>query len=231
MDEAPDIRLHDEQTDAIEQLSALKATTEAQILKLVRAADESGVWKVDGSPSLVEWVAWRCRVSRAEAHKLVDVAQALADLPEIAAGLDDGSLSYSQVGVLVDFVEANGDAEWAERARGMHVEQLRAWRRSVRRVTTEEANEDHKRRSLIWWWDRDERFFNLKGKLPAEQGAAVDKALNRLCEGRPKLEDGTYEKLERRGADALVELASTQIADTPIPTGPRSWFTSRPTRS
>jgi hypothetical protein len=217
MDEAPDNRLHDQQTDAIEQLSALRATTEAQILKLVRAADESGVWKVDGSPSLVEWVAWRCRVSRAEARKLVEVAQALADLPDIAAGLDDGSLSYSQVCVLVDFVEADGDAEWAERARGMHVEQLRAWRRSVRRVTTEEANEDHKRRSLIWWWDRDERFLNLKGKLPAEQGAAVDKALNRLCEGRPKLEDGTYEKLERRGADALAELASTQIAEDADP--------------
>ena len=140
------------------------------------------------------------------------VAQSLAELPRIAAGLDEGSLSYSQVCILVDFVGSDGDAEWAERARGMHVEQLRAWRRAARRVTTEEADKDHCRRSLVWWWDRDQRFLNLKGKLPAEQGAAVDKALTRLSEGRPQLPDGTYDKAERRGADALVELAATRIA-------------------
>jgi hypothetical protein len=217
MDEAPENRLHDQQTDAIEQLSALRATTDSQILKLVRAADESGVWKVDGSPSLVEWVAWRCRVSRAEANKHVEVAQALAELPAIAAGLDEGSLSLSQVAVLADFVAPDGDAEWAERARGMHVEQLKAWRRAVRKVTAEQANEDHSQRSLLWWWDRDKRFLRIKGALPAEQGAVVDKALSRLSEGRPKLPNGTYESLERRGADALVELAGTHIADDADP--------------
>ena len=216
MDEVPD-GLHAQQTDAIEQLSALRATVEAEMLKLIRAADESDVWQVDGSPNLVEWVTWRCRVARAEARKLVEVAQALAQLPRIAAGLDEGSLSYSQVCILVDFVGPDGDAEWAERARGMHVEQLRAWRRATRRVTTEEADEDHARRSLVCWWDRDRRFLNLKGKLPADQGAVVDKALDRVTEAMPKLPDGTYDKSERRGADALVELASARIADDADP--------------
>jgi len=212
MDEAPDNRLHAQQTDAIEQLSALRATTDSQILGIIRAADESGVWQVDGSPSLVEWVTWRCRLTRAEAREHVEVAAALASLPQIAAGLDDGSLSFSQVAVLVDFVEADGDAEWAEKARGMHVEQLRAWRRAARRVTVEEANCDHERRSLTWWWERDRRFLRIKGQLPAEQGAVVDRALSRLVEQMPKLPNGTYESFERRGADALVELAGTHIA-------------------
>jgi hypothetical protein len=215
MDEVPG--LHDQQTDAIDQLSALRATVDAEILGLIRAADESEVWQVDGSPSLVEWVTWRCRVARAEARKLVEVAHALAQLPRIAAGLDDGSLSYTQVCILVDFVGPDGDAEWAEKARGMHVEQLKAWRRSVRRVTAEEADEDHTRRSLMWWWDRDRRFLRIKGALPAEQGAAVDKALNRLVEQMPKLPNGIYESHERRGADALVELAATQIAEDADP--------------
>ena len=209
MDEVSGGRLHDQQTDAIEQLSALRATIDSQVLSIIRAADDSEVWRVDGSPNIVEWVTWRCRVGRSEARKLVDVAQALRELPRIAAGLDDGSLSYSQVCILVDFVEPDGDVEWAERARGMHVEQLRAWRRAARTVTTEEADKDHSRRSLVWWWDRDQRFLNLKGKLPADQGAAVDKALTRLSEGRPPLPDGTYDKSDRRGADALVELAAT----------------------
>jgi len=217
MDEVSNYGLHEQQTDAIEQLSALRATVDAEILGLIRAADESEVWQVDGSPSLVEWVTWRCRVTRAEARKVVEVAQALAQLPRIAAGLDDGSLSYTQVCVLVDFVEPDGDAEWAERARGMHVEQLRAWRRSVRRVTAEEANEDHTRRSLMWWWDPNRRFLRIKGRLPAEQGAVVDKALSRLVEQMPKLPNGIYESHERRGADALVELAGTHIAEDADP--------------
>jgi Domain of unknown function (DUF222)/HNH endonuclease len=217
MDEVSNHGLHGQQTDAIEQLSALRATVDAEILGLIRAADESEVWQVDGSPNLVEWVTWRCRVARAEARKLVEVARALAELPAIAAGLGEGSLSYSQVCILVDFVGPDGDAEWAERARGMHVEQLRAWRRAARRVTTEEADADHSRRSMVWWWDRDQRFLNLKGKLPAEQGAAVDKALNRLVEQIPTLPDGTYDRAERRGADALVELAATHIANDADP--------------
>jgi len=74
MDEVPE-GLHDQRTDAIEQLSALWATVDAEILRLIRAADDSEVWQVDGSPNLVEWVTWRCRVSRAEARKLVEVAR------------------------------------------------------------------------------------------------------------------------------------------------------------
>jgi hypothetical protein len=217
MDEVSGGRLHDQQTDAIEQLSALRATIDSQVLSIIRAADDSEVWRVDGSPNIVEWVTWRCRVGRSEARKLVDVAQALRELPRIAAGLDDGSLSYSQVCVLVDFVVPDGDAEWAERASGMHVEQLRAWRRAARRVTTEEADADHDRRSLRWWWNRDKRFLEIKGRLPADQGAVVDKALARLCEGMPKLPDGIYQRLERRGADALVVLASARIAEDADP--------------
>lgn len=217
MEEAPDNRLHAEQTDAIEQLSALRATVDAQILQIIRAADESRVWMVDGSPSLVEWVTWRCRLARSEARKQVEVASALGSLPAIAAQFDSGALSFTQVAVLVDFVEPDGDAEWAERARGMHVEQLRAWRRSLRRVSTEEAQSDHEQRKLAWWWDPHSRFLKIQGQLPAEQGAVVDKALGRLVDAMPKLPDGTYELRDRRGADALVELAGTQVAEDQDP--------------
>ncbi|MGH2751612.1 MAG: DUF222 domain-containing protein [Actinomycetota bacterium] len=217
MDQAPDEALHDQQTDALEQLSALRATVDAQILKIIRAADESRVWMVDGSPSLVEWVAWRCRLARSEARRQVAVASALGALPAIAAALDEGALSLTQVCILVDFVAPDGDAEWAERARGMHVEQLRAWRRSLRRVTAEEADEDHDRRKLLWWWDPQSRFLKISGRLPAEQGAVVDKALSRLAEAMPKSPEGTYETLERRGADALVELAGTLVAEDQDP--------------
>ena len=69
----------------------------------------------------------------------------------------------------------------------------------------------------MWWWERDRRFLRIKGTLPAEQGAAVDRALNRLVEQLPKLPNGTYESHERRGADALVELAATHLAEDADP--------------
>lgn len=217
MDKVPDNRLHAELTDAVEQMAALRATLDRQLLALVLECERSEVWKADGSASIVDWVALRMGLSRTSARRLVEAAHSLQALPCIAARMDAGSLSFEQVGVLVDFVTPEEDEHWAERARGMTVAQLQAWRRGVNRVTTEDANQDHEQRSLHWYWDTDKRFLHLKGSLPAEQGAVVDQALLRLAGSMPMLPSGVYDTWERRGADALVELAGTQIAQDADP--------------
>ena len=223
--------LHDQQTDAIEQLSALRATVDAEILRLIRAADESEVWQVDGSPNLVEWVTWRCRVSRAEARKLVEVAQALAELPRIAAGLDDGSLSYSQVCILVDFVGPDGDAEWAERARGMHVEQLRAWRRAARRVTTEEADDGPLPAFAGVVVGPGPALPEPQGKTPSRAGRGSRQGAHRLSPRADAPSCPTEPTTGPSGAGPMRSSSSPRPTSptTPIRTGPRSWSTSRPT--
>ncbi|MGH2792034.1 MAG: DUF222 domain-containing protein [Actinomycetota bacterium] len=216
MEEARDNR-HAELTDAIEQMSAVRATLDRQLLALVLECERSEVWKVDGSASIVDWVALRMGLSRSAARRCVEAAHALEVLPAIAAEMDAGSLTLDQVCVLIDFVTPDDDEYWAERARGMTVAQLKAWRRSVNQVSTEDANKDHEQRSLHWYWDTDKRFLHIKGALPAEQGAVVDKALLRIAGAMPMLPNGIYDTWERRGADALVELASTVIAEDADP--------------
>ncbi|MGH2733993.1 MAG: DUF222 domain-containing protein, partial [Actinomycetota bacterium] len=208
-----DSSLHAELTDAVEQLCAVRATLDYELMQLVLACERSEVFAVDGSAALAEWLVLRMKVSRASATRCVEVAHALKQLPEIAAGFERGELSFEQVYELTRFVTPEEDREWAERARGLTVAQLRAWARTRRTITTEQAARDHDARSLTWRWDPGGRFMVLKGKLRADQGAVVQKALERLTEKMPKTPEGLYEPLRIRAADALVELASTRIAE------------------
>lgn len=161
---APDGSLHADLTDAVEQLSAVRATLDHQLLLLVLECERSEVFKVDGCDGMAEWLTLRMRVSRATANRVVDVAHKLQGLPAVSAGLERGELSFEQVCELARFVGAEEDAEWAERARGLTVAQLQAWARARRPISTEQADRDHDERSLTWRWAPEGRFMLLRGK-------------------------------------------------------------------
>jgi hypothetical protein len=58
----------------------------------------------------------------------------------------------------------------------------------------------------------DDRFLRIWGRLTAEEGALVDKALQRLAEqAKPDPVTGIYQPFEERMADALVELAGAKL--------------------
>jgi len=85
------------------------------------------------------------------------------------------------------------------------------WREEERRrkIRPAEAEDDHRARRLHLSWDEERRFLELWGMLPAEQGAAVEKALRERAED-VVLEDGPLE--DRHGArlaDALEELVTS----------------------
>jgi len=66
---------------------------------------------------------------------------------------------------------------------------------------------------LRWRWDHDHGWLRLSGRLADADGAVVVAALDRLAEQKaPDPVTGVYELHEVRAADALVELASTQLA-------------------
>src|SRR5205085_8634711 len=73
-------------------------------------------------------------------------------------------------------------------------------------------------RFLSWWYSDEGKRFGLEAEFPAAQGAVVAKALERLAEKLPTMpgEDDPYYALARR-ADALVALASTQVANDADP--------------
>jgi hypothetical protein len=68
------------------------------------------------------------------------------------------------------------------------------------------------------WWDPEQPLLYLEGILPAEQGAAVQTALERRAE-RVVLADAPESPREARMADALVELVTGSArGEAPVPT-------------
>ncbi|MGH7425684.1 MAG: DUF222 domain-containing protein, partial [Candidatus Methylomirabilales bacterium] len=86
--------------------------------------------------------------------------------------------------------------------------------RSLRPVTTSEAEEAISKRSLRFSWIEEQRTLRLSGRLPDSDGAVVAKALEHLAEkARPDPSSGLYDPFESRCADALVSLASTYLGE------------------
>src|SRR5262245_1721553 len=84
--------------DEIAELSAHLDAATARLLELLREFDARGGW--DGARSCAEWLSWRVGLDLGAARERVRVARALGGLPQIAAALARGELSYSQVRAL-----------------------------------------------------------------------------------------------------------------------------------
>jgi hypothetical protein len=70
----------------LEALLRLRDRLDARVSEVLRAFDEVGAWKADGSLSLTAWVAWHGRRSRSrkDAHREAVVSKRLAHLPVTA---------------------------------------------------------------------------------------------------------------------------------------------------
>jgi len=84
--------------------------------------------------------------------------------------------------------------------------QLWSEARRRERRSREEAADDAKLRYLWMGWDEEQRFLHIEGLLPAEQGAVLERALERPAED-VEVEEGVRDPQGARWADALVELA------------------------
>jgi hypothetical protein len=175
----------------------------ADMLEEIAASDEARLWIHDGATSMRAWLAGRYGMARSTAREWVRVAHALRRLPEIRAAFARGELCFDHLKPLTRFVTPDQDAVWARKAVSMTPAQLWAECRRRERVSREEAETDAKLRYLWMGWDEDRRTLHLEGMLPAEQGAAVEAALERVAED-VAVEEGVRDSEGARLADALV---------------------------
>jgi hypothetical protein len=202
----------DELTDVVCQVAALESAARAALLEAVLTFDRHRLWVDDGAASMEAWLCARLGTSYHTASELLRVARALERLPNIAQAFSEGRLSWDQVRALSRFATPETDQTLADEAPGWSVWWLQRLARRAEPVTAQETEEAHRRRSLRFWWERD-RMLRLEGRLPAAEGAVVRKALERIAESAPPDPDtGGFEPYEARCADALVQLASQQLA-------------------
>ena len=207
--------------EQITELCAYIYAATYQLLVLIREFDEQEGWHQPGLCSCAHWLNFKCGIGMNAAREKVRVARALKDLPKISKAFERGELSYSKVRAMTRIAdESNEDylLKIAHHGTAYHVEQLVSkYRRCQRLQDTENANRQHEERSLAYYFDADGCLV-FNGRLPAEQGALLVKALERSLDrsfeaAANDVTAETPEPLEARRADALADVAETYLND------------------
>jgi hypothetical protein len=209
---------HGDLCDVAEQLAALIAAASAGLLDVIRAIDRKQSWRDDGATSTTGWVVAMLRVSHATAKEWVRVARALDQLPHLREAYAAGMLSWDQVRHATVFVTPDEDEEAARELPGCTAAQLEERAKCHRRRSPADGRESARRRFFSWRRDRDTGGYRYRGFLPAEAGAIVNAALEeraRLMGNDPVT--GLWDPAEQRQADALVDLARTDVLTHPGP--------------
>jgi hypothetical protein len=180
--------------------------------------DRLELWRGTGAVDMTQWLCLRYGVSYWKARRWIASAHAMEQLPNVAEALSRGDLGFDKVVELTRFATPETERDLVEWARDVSCGRIRRRGDLERRETAEETGDVDRGRSLAWWYVDDGRRFGLETEMPAAQGALVAKALSRLADTLPVMpgEDDRF-FIEQRRADALVALASAQIAADPDP--------------
>ncbi|MDP9184803.1 MAG: HNH endonuclease, partial [Actinomycetota bacterium] len=187
-----------------------------RFLRLVAEVERTGLWAGDGARDLSQWLWMRYGISDWKARRFIETAAALPQLPAITGALARGELGIDKVIELTRFAAfetEDGLVPWAQH---VSAARIRHEAEVARKPDTDEAATDDQTRSLTWGYRDEGRRFELHADLPAAQGAAVAKAIDRVAASIPAMPDepGDLHRPARR-ADALVGLCSARLADDP----------------
>ena len=191
----------------------------AALLETVGYLDQAEAWG-DDETSLECFLSGRYSVSAGTAYEWVRVARALRELPAIREAFASGHISRDQLRPLTKFATAETDERWASEAPAIRVGKL--WREAQRHERLRKQRErktDRQERSFRMDWDEEKRFLHVLGTFDAEQGAALQAAVeNRAEEIVLEEEDPPFDRQGARQADGLVELVTSSKGEAASPT-------------
>ena len=219
----------------ITELAAHIDAAQYQFLNLLGRFDSQEEWADAGILSCAHWLNIHCGISLGAGRERVRVARALPQLPKISSAFRKGRVSYSKVRAMTRVATAENEAfllETAESGTASQVEKVvRHYRRFKRIEKLEEDNIRFAQRKVNLFQDDDDSWV-IRGRLTAEQGALLQKALElgaeqlfqeqqdvpeevetQLEESQP-LDQPTSETAESRRADALTRMAEAFVANT-----------------
>ena len=202
-----------------ERIALLSAQIQAatyQLLVLIHQFDLRGGWD-SGFRTCAHWLNWRTGLSLPAAREKVRVARALPDLPRISQAMSEGRLSFSKARAITRVATPDNEDDlllFAEAGTAAHVERLvRAWRRVDQQAEIDDDARRHASRQLSAWID-DDGMLVLRGRLSAEAGAvllrALDAAEERLYDLTEESKKGDITATQRR-ADALGLIAESAL--------------------
>jgi len=169
----------DDLADEIAELSAHIDAATWRLLKALAEFDRREGWD-GGFLSCAHWLSLHIGMDLVTAREKVRVAHALEGLSLISEAFRQGRVSYSKVRAMVRVATEKNEEQLLRIAldgTASHVEKLvRGYRRGSRAEEMEEACRQREDRYLEYYTDLDGMVV-FRGRLPAEAGACVIKAL------------------------------------------------------
>jgi hypothetical protein len=181
-------------------------------LSLIAEFDRRNGWSDGATQSCAHWLNWKCGIDMGAAREKVRVAHALAKLPQIAAAMERGELSYSKARALTRVACEQTEKYFLEIAlhgTAAHVEKLvRGYRRAKEAAELSREARQQATRKVSYFYDTDGSLV-LKARLPAEIGALVIKALDAAVND-PAVRDVSAETLGRKPSCGLISEPSVE---------------------
>ena len=223
-----DMPLEQLESEITELAAHINAAT-CRWLLLIGEHDRREGWAEWGCKSCAHWLSVQCGLGLRAARQQVQVARALAELPEIRAAFGRGELSYSQVRALTRVATPEIEESLLSTARHATGAQLEVLVRAYRGVLAKEleaVNDVHRDRFLVYS-HQDDGSLVLSARLPAEEGALVLAAIEAARDDlRAATAEGGGSAEPPPGptaanTDALVRMAETFLASGPRPASGR----------
>ncbi len=173
----------------------------------------------DGGGTTVSWLRRSCGMTAKAAASRVHLARTLGELPATLDSARAGRASFTNVAMIGHLAGAVGVEQVQEfehillpAAEALDPGRMRRATESTRLTidpdgVLADANHEHMQR----WLDCDQTYggvFILNGRFDAEGGALLKTAIDALSHG---LSSGDHRLPSQRRADALVEMAATQL--------------------
>jgi hypothetical protein len=207
--------------EGLHSLHFVLSVTHRKILTIIAELDERKLWRDEGCRDMAQWLSGQLGISAWIAARWVAASHAIPKLPLVSQALESGSLCLDKVVELCRFATPETEQELIAWARRVSVATVRHRADVFNRPQLEEIRTVDKARFLHWWWNEGGASLGLEGLLPAAEGAAVVKALERCAErlSESASEETSSDKLsaedrrEQYYADALCALSSQAIAE------------------
>ena len=204
----------EELEDEIAVLAAHIHAATHRLLTLIADFDRRRGWELGGHRSCAHWLSFRTGIDLGAAREKVRAARVLTGLPKTSASMARGELSFSQVRALSRVATPSNEEDLLELARGCCTAQLermiRAFRRGSREDEATREERCHQMRALSVFPD-EEGMYVVKGRLPAEVGAVLLRAVEAASHVLFREESGQGPMTEgERGPKTDSQLAASQ---------------------
>jgi hypothetical protein len=174
------IRSTHELADQIVELVGHLNAANYRFLTLIAEFDRRKGWNCRATQDCAHWLNWKCGINLGAAREKVRTAHALEKLPQVAAAMERGEISYSKVRAITRVATPENEHYFLQIAlhgTAHHVETLvRAYRRATEAEELSREQQQRTNREVRYCWDVDGSLV-LKARLPAEVGALVLKAM------------------------------------------------------